>query len=93
MGSNPRSSPPPSPRRLSETDAKQALMGMVTVSQRPLLIGVAAVRLGTLWSLDETEALFSELVDEGKLRHISKEEQRLHGLHEGYVLVGVDLKK
>jgi hypothetical protein len=68
-------------------------MGMVAVSQRPLLIGVAAVRLGFLWSLDETEGLFEELVEEGKIRSITKEERDLHGLHEGYVLVGVDLRK
>jgi hypothetical protein len=93
MGSNPRSSPPPSLKKLSPHDAKQALMGMVSVASRPLLIGVAAVRLGALWSLEETENLFHDLVDEGRIRLISKAEQDEHGLHEGYVLVGVDPRK
>jgi hypothetical protein len=93
MRSSPKSSPPPPTHKLSKPDAKQVLMGMVTLSQRPLLVGVAAVRLGFLWSLDETETLFEELIEEGKIRSISKEERDLSGLHEGYVLVGVNLKK
>lgn len=93
MGSNPRSAPPPAMRKLAPADAKQVLMGMVSISARPLLIGVAAVRLGVLWSLEETEKLFQDLVDDGKIRPISKLEQDEHGLHEGFVLVGVDPRK
>lgn len=92
MGSRPRSAPPP-PRRLTKEAAKQAVLGMATVSQRPLLVGVAAVRLGVLWSLDDTETLFAELVEEGDLRPISKEERDTYGLHEGFMLVGVNSRK
>jgi len=92
MGSRPRSSPPP-PRGLTKEAAKQAVLGMAAVSQRPLLVGVAAVRLGVLWSLDDTEALFSELVEAGELRPISREERGTYGLHEGYVLAGVNSRK
>jgi hypothetical protein len=66
---------------------------MAAVSQRPLLVGVVAVRLGVSWSIDDTEDLFSELVSEGKLRTLSKEEQLYHGLQEGYLLTGVDTRK
>lgn len=94
MRSNPKSAPPPALRRLTKEDAKLALMGMATViSPRPLLVGVAAVRLGTMWTLDETESLFEELVEAGRLRPIGKEEQRLFGVQDGFVVAGVDLRK
>jgi hypothetical protein len=88
-----RSTPPPTIRRLSKEAAKQALLGMAVVSQRPILVGVAAVRLGISWTLDETAALFAELVDEKQLRPISPEEREYYGLQEGYVLVGVNSRK
>lgn len=80
-------------RKLSKDDAKKAVLGMASVSQRPLLVGVVAVRLGVQWSLDETEDLFAELVDEGQLRVLSGEEQLQYGLQEGFVLVGVNSRK
>jgi hypothetical protein len=80
-------------KRLPKSDAKQVLMGMVTRSQRPLLVGVAAVRLGVLWSIEETEALFEELAEEGRVRRLNREEQRIYGLQEGYVRAGVDPEK
>lgn len=86
MRLRPRSTPPPSTRKLSKEAAKQAILGMAVVSQRPLLIGVVAVRLGVSWSLDETEAVFAELVSEGQLRSLSAREQAVYGLQEGYVL-------
>ena len=65
-------------------------MGMCLVSVRPLLVGVAAVRLGSLWSLEETEELFQALMDEGKIRPINDQEKRRFDLREGYVPVGVN---
>lgn len=93
MRQSPRSTPPPANRKLSKEDAKKAVLGMAAVSQRPLLVGVVAVRLGVQWSLDETEGLFAELVSDRELRGLSREEQTRFGLQEGYVLVGVNSRK
>jgi hypothetical protein len=87
MGSRPKSAPPPSNKKLSKDEAKQTILSMVTLSQKPLLIGVAAMRLGYCWSLTETEDLFQELLDEGRIRAISKDEMVRYDLRDGFVLV------
>jgi hypothetical protein len=92
MSRSARSSPPPV-YSLDKDGAKQAVMGMVTVSSRPLLIGVAALRLGSFWSLDRTQELFHELEDEGLLRRITPEEMRGLGMTEGWLLAGVTPKR
>lgn len=90
MGTNPRSSPPPSRGKISKEEAKQVVLGMCAVSTRPMLIGVACVRLGVCWNLKETEELFDELLSEGKIRNLTNKEQTAFDLREGFVLAGVD---
>ena len=84
----PRSAPPPA-LSLDKAAAKQAIMGMAAVASRPLLIGVASLRLGSFWSIERTQELFQELEEEGLLRQLNGNEMRQYGMGEGYVIVGV----
>jgi hypothetical protein len=84
-----RSSPPPPPLSLDHKAAKEAVMGMATAASRPLLIGVAALRLGSFWSIERTQELFQELEDEGLLRPLSGDEKLQYGMSEGFVVSGV----
>lgn len=83
---NPRSAPPPSLRKLSREEAKEAIVAMCGLSYKPLLIGVAAVRMGSFWSLEETEKLFQELVSESRIRPITRQEKDRFDLRDGYVI-------
>lgn len=87
------SSPPPPLFSLDRSAAKEAIMGMATVASRPLLIGVASVRLGSFWSIERTQELFQELTDEGLLRRLNENETRQYGMSEGYVVAGVKSKR
>lgn len=84
-----RSSPPPPPLSLDHAAAKQAVMGMATAASRPLLIGVASLRLGSFWSIERTQELFHELEGEGLLRRLSGDEKRQYGMTEGFLVTGV----
>lgn len=88
-----RSSPPPPPYSLDHAAAKQVVMGMATVASRPLLIGVASLRLGSFWTLERTQGLFQELEDEGLLRQLNDSEKRQYGMTEGFVVAGVKSKR
>jgi len=79
-------SPPPSNKKLPKEDTKQILMGMARVSKKPLLVGVAAISLGVLWSLEEVEMLVQELVRENKLRPCNATEQVQFDVREGFLL-------
>lgn len=82
--------PPPShSRTIPKDEAKEAILTMAKKASRPLLVGVAAIKLGYFWNIFRTEELFEELVDEGKLRMITQDEQKFFGLDcpDGYFSV------
>ena len=81
------SSPPPPRQKLTKEDAKAEILFLFSRSMRPLLIGTAALHLGSFWAIDKTEDLFQELVEEGKIRGLDLNEQKTHGLLHGYILV------
>jgi len=62
--------PPPGPK-ITKEDAKAEILKLFGRSVRPLLIGTAAIHLGSIWSIDKTEALFQELVEEGAIQQSS----------------------
>jgi hypothetical protein len=64
-------------------------MGMATVAGKPLLIGVASMRLGSYWTIERTSELFEELERDNLLRRITSEEMQTSGLLDGYVVAGV----
>ena len=72
-------------KKPTREEAKNAILAMCRDSLKPLLIGVAAARL-SCWSIRETEDLFEELLADGLLRPITKEEKSKFDLREGYVL-------
>lgn len=85
--------PPPSmSRTVPRDEAKQTIVGMVEKTVRPVLVGVVAMKLGHYWNLARTEELFDELVYEGHIRKITKDEQEQHGLEEGYFPVKPGVK-
>lgn len=73
--------------KLSPEEACAVLLSLFTRTTRPVLVGPATIRLGPLWSLDDTQALFDRLVEEGKVRHVTDEEARQFDVSDGYLLV------
>ena len=71
-------------RRKTPEEAKVAVMDLASRHHRPIMIGEASVMLGT-WSLEETESLILELVEEGRLRETTKEECWNFGCSQGYL--------
>jgi hypothetical protein len=51
-----------------EDKAKAHLLAYLDRKKMPLLIGEAALELGALWSLKDTEALLDRMVVEGTIR-------------------------
>lgn len=85
--------PPPSmSRTVPRDEAKQTIVGLAEKAVRPVLVGVVAMKLGFYWNLARTEELFEELVFEGRIRKISKDEQEQHGLEDGYFPVKSGVK-
>lgn len=80
--------PPPSmSKTVPREEAKSLIISMAKVASKPLLVGVAAIRLGYFWNIFKTEELFEELLCEGKLRKLTAQEKELHGLEEGFLSV------
>jgi len=77
----------PPRQKLEKEDAKAEILILFNRSMRPLLIGTAALHLGSFWSIDKTEALFHELVGEGEIRELNSTERQSHDVTHGYVLV------
>ena len=71
-------------RRKTPEEAKAAVMELAKRHHRPIMIGEASVMLGT-WSLEETESLMGELVEEGRLRKTTEKECWDFGCSLGYV--------
>lgn len=72
--------------KFSVPEAKKALLLYLDRKKRgALLVGEAAVTLGPLWSLRETEALLDEMVREGTLRLAREDEKQIMDVRVAYV--------
>lgn len=77
---------PPRPK-LTKADAKEEILKLLRRSVRPLLIGTASLHLGGFWTLEVTEVVFRELIEEGRIRELSPKECAAVGVVEGFVRV------
>lgn len=63
-------------RDQKRSEAKATLLGMAKErGKRALLVGSAAMKLGSLWSLEDVQYLLEDLVDEGLLRRTTRDER------------------
>jgi len=70
--------------RPPRAEQKQTILALAKATTRPLLIGDVAVKLGWWATLKDTEALLEEMVCEGTLRPMTKEEGWAYGVRWGY---------
>ena len=52
-------------RKATGAEARERVLELLRKVERPVLIGEAALVIGPLWTLEETEALLEGLVTEG----------------------------
>lgn len=71
-------------RRKTPEEAKAVVLNLASRHHRPILIGEVSVMLGT-WSLEETEQLINEMVEDGDLRKINAKEAWKFGRETGYL--------
>jgi len=86
MKKSPESVPPPK-RHLAKEEAKSEILSLFKKSSRPLIIGAASMHLGYYWTLEKTERLFEELIEDGKMRALTQKECEQYDLTQAYVLV------
>jgi len=73
------------PRPKDIDRAKERVLRFAKDWDRPIMIGEVSVMLG-VWSLDETEELLNEMVDDDKtLRKITPKEARRFRRNHGYL--------
>jgi hypothetical protein len=74
-------------KRLTTDEAKKAALQCFERAMQPVLVGPVSLALG--WSLQETEELLFELVEEGLIRQLTYKELDRHDLLLAFSPIGV----
>jgi len=73
-------------KKRTKAEAREEILRFFSKNECPILIGQACLALGPLWSLAETEGIFSDLVEQGAIHPLSPEERGACDSPHGFLL-------